>query len=188
MRDLVIGAAALVIAFALMEPWARLLHRRVWHGPLWGVHASHHAPRWGRFEANDVLSGLHAPVAAGLVIVGCQMHGVMRALLVGTGAGMTLFGLTYVLVHDGLVHKRMPVSWLNRFALLRSVRRAHLVHHSRGGPPYGLFLGVQELRAAKRSVKHAPAGQPEPPTRAPVADRAHEERPRRRAGASGTSA
>lgn len=174
MRDVMIGASVGLLAFALMEPWARLLHGRLWHGVLWGVHASHHEQRRGRFEKNDVLSGLHAPVAAGLVVVGCQLHGAARAALVGAGVGMTLFGLAYVLVHDGLVHKRLPLGFLGHFAFFRAVRRAHLVHHARGGPPYGLFLGPRELeRAAPRATRltHEPPARPAPPTTARAAGR-----------------
>ena len=56
---------ALVVAVA-MEPWAQLLHGRVWHRALWSVHQSHHRRRAGRYELNDVLSAANAPIAAAL--------------------------------------------------------------------------------------------------------------------------
>ena len=66
--------AAAVVAAAAMELWARFLHGRVWHHGLWNVHRSHHEPRVGRFERNDALSLLHAPVAAPLAscAAGCS--------------------------------------------------------------------------------------------------------------------
>lgn len=144
---------ALVVA-VLMELWSRFLHGRVWHGVLFAVHRSHHEERHGHFEANDVLSVTHAPVAAALVIVGCVMHGTTGAVLRGIGIGMTLFGVAYVIVHDGFVHGRLPVSWLARFRFFRRVRGAHRVHHRTGGAPYGLFAGTRELR---REPRHATA-------------------------------
>lgn len=146
----------------LMDLWAMLLHGRVWHRWLWSVHASHHRARAGRFEANDLLSSLHAPIAVALIVHACESAkvapSVFASIELGVGAGMTLFGVSYVLVHDGVVHRRLPVRLLRRAPLLRSVIRAHLVHHSgsEGGVPYGLFFGPLELalhhrRRLKRS-------------------------------------
>ncbi len=144
----VLPVAAIVAA--LMEPWARVLHGGVWHSALWSIHRSHHEPRHGRFERNDVLSAVHAPVAIVLILVGSQLpRALPSALCLGVGAGMTAFGLAYVLIHDGLVHGRLPVGRrrLLRLRWLREIRRAHVVHHSLGGVPYGLFRGPAELNA-----------------------------------------
>ena len=67
-----------------MELWAALLHGRVWHGLLWPVHKSHHAPR-GRLEANDILSFTHAPIAIVLILIGMPV-----AFALGLGALSTL--------------------------------------------------------------------------------------------------
>lgn len=139
---------ALVVA-ALMDVWAALLHGLVWHGPLMPLHKSHHEPRLGRFEKNDALSFLHAPIAIALVLYGCRAApGFWREVAFGTGIGMTLFGFGYTLVHDGLVHKRLPVRFLARSSYLRVVARAHRVHHTDalGGVPFGLFSGPLEMR------------------------------------------
>lgn len=137
-----------------MDLWAALLHGRVWHRWLWTVHVSHHVPRRGRFEANDALSILHAPIAMALILWGCaSAPAPLREVAFGVGIGMTLFGVAYVVVHDGLVHQRLPVRVLLRLGYFRSVVRAHRVHHAtpRGGVPYGFFLGPWELA---RSRKH----------------------------------
>ncbi len=152
---LVVAIAAVIAA--AMEPWARILHGGVWHSALWSIHRSHHEPRHGRFERNDALSAIHAPVAMVLIIVGARLpRALPSALCLGVGAGMTAFGLAYVLVHDGLVHGRLPVARLLRGRWLREVRRAHVVHHTLGGVPYGLFRGPAEL-------SHARARDPRPP-------------------------
>lgn len=145
-------AAGLPVALA-METWSRVLHGRVWHGPLYGIHASHHppagAPR-GRFEANDALSVTHAPIAIAAILYGCVgPFGALREALFGLGLGMTLFGLAYIVVHDGLIHGRLPVGFLMRWRFFRRVRAAHEVHHERGAEPYGLFRGPAELKALR---------------------------------------
>jgi len=142
----------LPVAFA-MEHWSRLLHGRVWHGRLmWALHRSHHRPRRGAFEANDLLSFTHAPIAIALILWGCLANeSVAREAAFGVGLGMTLFGVAYVTVHDGLVHGRLPVAFLERSAFLRRVKEAHERHHHNGGrAPYGLFLGPWEAEEPRR--------------------------------------
>ena len=150
----------------LMDFWAALLHRRIWHTWLWRVHRSHHAPSRGRLEANDVLSFLHAPLAIALLLWGAASRPtVTRELAFGVGLGMSLFGLAYFMVHDGLVHGRLRVGLLLRMPYLQRVVRAHAVHHARipSGPPYGLFFGPGELaRWLRRSRKHGRSTAPMP--------------------------
>ena len=75
--------------------------------------------------------------------------GPLREVVFGVGIGMTLFGVAYVVVHDGFVHGRLPLRWLGKVPLLARIRDAHRVHHGRGAAPYGFFLGPQELTAAR---------------------------------------
>lgn len=160
---------AALVAYA-MDLWAALLHGRVWHGRLWSIHRSHHEPRRGALELNDWLSLLHAPFAIALILYGCAAEpGVRRELAFGVGVGMTAFGLAYLVVHDGLVHGRLPVPGLSRWRWLRRIASAHRVHHTgrAAGAPYGLFTGPREL---ERAVRLARAGRPAritaPPARA----------------------
>jgi beta-carotene 3-hydroxylase len=144
-RDWAFWAVLLGVA-GLMELWAMFLHGRLWHGVLWFSHRSHHVPRRGWFEFNDVFAAFHAVVATGLVMAGLEWQ---LWLAAAVGFGMTLFGVAYFLVHDGLIHGRLPVAFLARYAWARRVRDAHRVHHQRVGGPYGLFLGPWELRRAE---------------------------------------
>ncbi|MRG94234.1 sterol desaturase family protein [Polyangium spumosum] len=137
---------ALAVA-AGMELWAMLLHGRVWHSLLWRLHRSHHRKRRGLLEANDALSVLHAPIAIAAILHGCvAAPSLVREVVFGVGIGMTLFGAAYLVVHDGLVHGRLPVQALAKIPYFARVRDAHLVHHAKGARgPYGLFLGPWEL-------------------------------------------
>jgi beta-carotene 3-hydroxylase len=143
---------AAVVALA-MDVWAALLHGRVWHASLWRVHASHHRRRECPFELNDVLSVVHAPLAVALILYGCRAApSILREVLFGVGAGMTMFGIAYLLVHDGVIHRRVPVRFLRRLPGMRAIVRAQRIHHAgnAGGAPYGLFLGPFELAWARR--------------------------------------
>jgi beta-carotene 3-hydroxylase len=133
-----------------MEVWAAVLHRMFWHGALWKMHRSHHSKKHARFEANDILSALHAPIAIVLIVVGCGMQDRLHDVMLGIGYGMTLFGFSYLVIHDGFIHGRLPVAWLGKLSYFRDVREAHMMHHHHGGErgrapgrdvePYGLFL------------------------------------------------
>jgi len=141
-----------------MELWAGFLHEHFWHGVLWRVHRSHHRKRRGRFEANDALSALHAPIAVALILYGCQgAPGALREVIFGVGLGMSLFGAAYFVMHDGLAHGRLPVQFLARVPLFARLRDAHRAHHGKGSAvPYGFFLGPQEMRrAGQLSSRHA---------------------------------
>lgn len=170
-RALVWLPVAIVVAVA-MDFWAALLHGRVWHAWLWFVHRSHHEPRRDgqRFEANDALALFHAPIAMALIIWGCEGPPIaLREIAFGAGVGMTLFAVGYLIVHDGLVHGRLPVAFLLRVRYLRRVVRAHKVHHTgvTGGAPYGLFFGPWELaRAAaiRRARARGSSGAPSSPS------------------------
>ena len=167
-----VWAPVAVAVAAAMDGWAALLHRAVWHGPLWFLHRSHHRPRRGRFEANDALSVTHAPAALALILYGCAgPAGTLREVAFGAGAGMTAFGLAYLLVHDGLVHGRLPVRFLLRVGALRAVVRAHERHHAEGpgAAPYGLFFGPLTARVPSRIIEPPRAERAPPEAPAPTA-------------------
>lgn len=164
-----------ILTAVLMDLWAALLHGRLWHRALFFVHASHHRPRphGERFEANDVLSGTHAPAAIALILWGCRAEpSVLREVAFGVGVGMSLFGVAYLVVHDGVAHHRLPVRWLLRFGYIRQVVRAHFIHHQGGEteeggrPPYGFFFGPWELARVTRS-RSTPSAQAQLPSGSP---------------------
>ncbi|KAK4777296.1 hypothetical protein SAY87_017483 [Trapa incisa] len=142
------GTFALSVGAAVgMEFWARWAHRALWHASLWHMHESHHRPREGPFELNDVFAIINAVPAIALLSYGFFHKGLVPGLCFGAGLGITVFGMAYMFVHDGLVHKRFPVGPIANVPYLRRVAAAHHLHHSDkfNGVPYGLFLGPKEL-------------------------------------------
>lgn len=152
------ATVALLVAIC-MEGWAAWMHGVLWHGILWPAHRSHHpeAQTEGikgrkRWEFNDIFGLCHAAVAAPMMMWGLTPpFDVAQQVALGASVGMTLFGLCYVIIHDGLVHGRLPVGKLRRIAYLRRVVAAHRVHHKLGGAPYGLFSGPWVLRREARA-------------------------------------
>ncbi|KAK5777696.1 hypothetical protein PVK06_045663 [Gossypium arboreum] len=103
--------------------------------------------REGAFELNDVFAVVNALPAIALLSYGFFNGGFVPGLCFGAGLGITVFGMAYMFVHDGLVHRRFPVGPIANVPYLRKVAAAHQIHHADkfDGVPYGLFLGPQEL-------------------------------------------
>ncbi|KAM0926723.1 hypothetical protein ACQ4PT_003699 [Festuca glaucescens] len=142
------GTFALSVGAAVgMEFWARWAHRALWHASLWHMHESHHRPRDGPFELNDVFAIVNAVPAMALLAFGFFNRGLVPGLCFGAGLGITLFGMAYMFVHDGLVHRRFPVGPIENVPYFRRVAAAHQIHHMDkfDSVPYGLFLGPKEL-------------------------------------------
>jgi beta-carotene 3-hydroxylase len=112
-------------SLAAMEVVAYLMHRFLMHGPLWFLHRSHHRPRAGWFEANDLFGVFFAIPSIILIYLGT--HG--QPSLLWIGLGMTGYGFFYFGFHDVLVHQRIPVRFHPRNPYLRRITQAHLIHH-----------------------------------------------------------
>ncbi|OMP11005.1 Fatty acid hydroxylase [Corchorus capsularis] len=122
------GTFALAVGAAIgMEYWARWAHRALWHASLWHMHESHHRPRDGPFELNDVFAIINAVPAIALLAYGFWNKGFVPGLCFGAGLGITVFGMAYMFVHDGLVHRRFPVGPIAHVPYLRKVAAAHQV-------------------------------------------------------------
>lgn len=119
---------ALIVLFTVvaMEIIAALAHKYIMHGWGWGWHLSHHEPHSSRFELNDLYAALFAVLA--IVLIAFGSHGVWP--LQWIGAGMTLYGLLYFMVHDGLVHQRWPFRYVPRRGYLKRLYMAHRLHHA----------------------------------------------------------
>jgi len=140
-------------AVAGMEVFAWAIHKYVMHGWGWGWHASHHSARRGRFEKND----LFAVVFAGMAIVLIALGSAGRWPLQWIGAGMTLYGALYCLAHDGLVHRRWPLTRQPpRSGYLKRLYQAHRLHHAVDGRTgcvsFG-FLWAPPAAALKRQLQ-----------------------------------
>jgi beta-carotene 3-hydroxylase len=132
------------VTLAASEPAAALAHRAVMHGSGWRWHRSHHRARRGGWEDNDRFPLVFAALTMAAMVVGRSTG---RERLVAAGAGVTGYGLLYLLVHDVGVHGRLsggspilPGRWLRRLG------RAHAVHHRTGEAPYGFLVPIVPAR------------------------------------------
>lgn len=152
--------ALLIGAFVGMEGVAFLTHKYVMHGWLWSLHESHHRPREGRFEKNDLFAFFFAIPSILFIWLGVNVS----APLLWIGLGMTGYGLAYFVFHDGIVHRRLPFRYRGRSAYMKRIIQAHYVHHAtttkRGAVSYGFLYArpVAELDAERRRLEALSTG------------------------------
>jgi beta-carotene 3-hydroxylase len=151
--DIVIFAAA----FVFMEGVAWFTHKYVMHGFLWVWHESHHRPRTGPFELNDLFAVVFATPA--IVCIYFGVHGAPP--LLPLGMGITAYGAVYAMFHDGLVHRRYPTPLNGRSRFWKTLIQAHRIHHAvttkEGCVSFGFLLAqpVRKLKAQLAEVQAA---------------------------------
>lgn len=138
MRNLLVNGAVFLGALVAMEGVAWATHRYLMHGPMWTWHQSHHEPRTGVFEKNDLFAVIFAGIAISLFAAGA-LTGI--GALTAAAAGITGYGALYVLVHDGLVHRRFPLPVKPERGYLYRLVQAHHLHHLTHGKDEGVSFG-----------------------------------------------
>ncbi|MBF8778262.1 sterol desaturase family protein [Pseudomonas fulva] len=150
-----------LVSLAAMEAIAYLAHKYIMHGPGWGWHRSHHEPRQGWFEKNDLYAVVFAALAILLIALGTAGWHPLEWV----GAGMTAYGALYFVAHDGLVHHRWPFRLVPRRGYLKRLYQAHLMHHAvhgrEGCVSFGFLYAppIDRLRAQLRSRHGGPLRQ-----------------------------
>ncbi len=136
-------------AFLVMEPFTALMHRVVFHGFGMGWHRSHHEAPPPVLEANALFPVVFAVATITVMAVGAWLGG--GDVLTPLGIGITAYGATYLLVHDVVIHRRVP--WLPiPDGLGRRVRAAHNVHHLYSDAPFGFVAPVVPRRLGARAA------------------------------------
>ena len=128
------------IGFLSIETGGALIHKFLFHGPLWFIHSSHHRPKRGQIlELNDLFA-----VAFSLLPIWLMMgSSSVETPRFAVGLGMTVHGAAYFILHDLMTHRRWwPLNPVGESA--RKIVRHHRVHHQRvdraGQGPWGLLL------------------------------------------------
>lgn len=119
----------ILISFFFMEFVAWSNHKYVMHGFLWSLHKDHHLTDIAGkpvFQKNDLFFLIYAIPAIILIITGLSAG---NHYLIAVGAGITLYGLTYFIIHDVVYHKRLPLFKNTSNFYISAVINAHGAHH-----------------------------------------------------------
>lgn len=129
-----------LLGFAIMEFSGWFIHKYIMHGPLWGIHKTHHQPSKSFFELNDLFSLLFGSIAILLIFLGLEKLDYRFWM----GIGISLYGMLYFFIHDVLVHRRIKWFERPRNKFLLGIFRAHQAHHATNqkddAVSFGLFV------------------------------------------------
>lgn len=133
--------AIMLGAYVAMEFVAWATHKYVMHGFLWSLHRDHHVKDPGFFERNDSFFLIFAVPGSSTIIWGSTQA---QWYFVAIGLGITLYGLTYFLIHEVFIHQRFKWFRNTQSAYLNAIRRAHKMHHKHltkhDGENFGLLV------------------------------------------------
>jgi beta-carotene 3-hydroxylase len=152
-----------------MEVVAYVAHRWIMHGPGWFLHESHHRPRTGNWELNDLYAVIFAIPSIILILGGVQLG--WGAWATWVGAGIAAYGAIYFGFHDVIVHKRIAHRYVARSAYMKRIVQAHRLHHAvetkHGTVSFGFLwappaeeLKAELVRRERAGVRAAVGAQP----------------------------
>lgn len=142
-------------AYAGMEFMAWFTHKYVMHGFLWKWHQDHHEPHDKFFEKNDRFFLVYAIPSAACYMIGSFIPGFLPLFFVGVG--ISLYGLTYFLIHDVYIHRRFK--WFKQLdgKYSRAILRAHGAHHAvqtkDGAESFGLLVVDPKYFKKRKAIK-----------------------------------
>jgi len=110
-----------------MEGFAFVMHRWVMHGPGWFLHASHHRPRIGWWELNDLYAVIFA-IPSIVLLFGGRLGWWWGCSWIG--AAIAAYGVIYFGFHDAIVHRRVPHRYVARSSYMKRIVQAHRLHHA----------------------------------------------------------
>lgn len=122
-----LGILLFLATVLVMEGVAYAAHRWVMHGPGWFLHASHHRPRTGSWELNDLYALIFAIPSFVLLLGGVQLGWWPGCTWIG--AGIAAYGAIYFGFHDVVVHRRLAHRYVPRSRYMKRIVQAHRLHH-----------------------------------------------------------
>lgn len=128
-----------LLGFGLMELFSWAIHKYLMHGILWKIHKTHHTHTKGFFELNDLFTLIFGGSAILLIFLGIDAFDYRFWI----GCGISLYGMSYFILHDVMIHKRL--SWFKKpkSKFLRAISEAHRAHHKTqkdNSVSFGLFV------------------------------------------------
>lgn len=135
-----------ITIFLLMEGVTWLTHKYIMHGFLWYLHEDHHNPKHNTmFEKNDAFFIIFAIPSFLCIMLGMMYQ---HWIVVSIGAGITMYGFAYFLVHDIIIHQRFKLFTRSKNRYVRAIRWAHKMHHRHMNKEDGESFGM--LYVAKK--------------------------------------
>ncbi len=129
----------LLATFIGMEGVSWLTHKYVMHGFGWFLHKDHHQPHNNTFEKNDFFFLIFAIPSWLCIMLGFMNDNLISAFI---GFGILMYGLTYVVVHEILIHQRIKRLTRTNHPYFKAIRYAHKIHHKNIHKEEGKCFGM----------------------------------------------
>ena len=135
----IISIVIVVSTFLFMEFIAWGVHKYIMHGFLWTLHKDHHVVNHNNiFQKNDYFFLIFAIPSIILIVIGYEDLSTSFFI----GLGIALYGLAYFLIHEIIIHRRIPPPKKTKSKYIKAIRKAHKVHHKNLGKYDGVNFGM----------------------------------------------
>lgn len=128
-----------LITFFFMEFVSWATHKYIMHGFLWILHKDHHVVNKDNvFQKNDLFFLIFAIPSIFLIFTGVGNQSYQLFI----GIGIALYGLAYFLIHEIIIHRRLPPPSKTKSRYIKAIRKAHKVHHKNRGKYHAVNFGM----------------------------------------------
>ncbi len=122
-----------------MEFVAWATHKYVMHGFLWSIHEDHHVVNKDNpLQKNDLFFIIFALPSVLLMYNGFSNLSFSFFI----GLGILFYGIAYFVVHEIIIHRRLPPPAKTKSRYIKAIRKAHKVHHKNRGKENGINFGM----------------------------------------------
>ena len=136
---ILINSLIVLTTFVFMEFVAWATHKYIMHGFLWFLHEDHHVVnKEHTFQKNDMFFLIFAIPSILLIYIGFSNFSIYFFI----GIGILLYGIAYFLVHEVIIHRRLPPPSQTKSKYIKAIRKAHKIHHKNRGKYHGVNFGM----------------------------------------------
>ena len=102
---MVLKILIVIITFLFMEFVAWFAHKYIMHGFLWFLHKDHHqVDKDKKFQKNDYFFLIFAIPSIICFVLGAENYNFLFFI----GVGILLYGIAYFIIHEVIIHRRLP--------------------------------------------------------------------------------
>ena len=137
--SVILNILIVLFTFIVMEFVAWATHKYVMHGFLWNLHKDHHVVDKNKvLQKNDYFFLIFAIPSIILIYFG------LANLSIGffIGLGILFYGIAYFVVHEIIIHRRLPPPKKTKSRYIKAIRKAHKIHHKNLGKHDGVNFGM----------------------------------------------
>ena len=134
-----INIITIVATFICMELVAWAVHKYIMHGFLWYLHEDHHVVNHEKIlQKNDYFFLIFAIPSITFIFMGHEN----LTMVFFIGIGIACYGLAYFLIHEVIIHRRLPPPRKTKSKYIKAIRKAHKVHHKNREKYNGVNFGM----------------------------------------------